>query len=266
MKISVIITTFNRPKLLQRALSSVLKQTLKPFEVIVVDDGSKDRLKTLEGIKYIYKQNGGISSARNLGIKKAKGNWVAFLDDDDEWDETKLEKQVTFHKTHPNILCSYTDEKWIKNGIEVKVAKRYQKPSKTTFSSALSHCFIAPSSVMLNKKIFEKLGFFDEGLEVCEDYDMWLRVLDVHKMGLVDEKLSIKHAHEGEQLGFKHYGMDRFRVRSLLKILPSLKKAHQQEAIKALQEKLNLLIKGAKKHEKTKDVKKYEYIRKIKLS
>ncbi len=215
---------------MKRSLSSVFAQTHLPFEVIVIDDGSMDNTSNIKQdfpqIKYIYQQNSGVSSARNLGVKNSSSSWIAFLDSDDEWHPKKLKLQVEFHKNNPDIFMSYTDELWIREGSEVKVPKKYQKYGGEVFDKCLSHCIIAPSSVLIHKKLFNKFGVFDENLEVCEDYDLWLRIASFEKIGLVDEKLIIKYAGHEDQLSFKYWGMDRFRVKSLEKLLGATEVAH----------------------------------------
>ncbi len=256
--ISVIITTYNRPKLLSRALKSVLSQNHKPFEIIVVDDGSFCKLDLPQEIIYIKKQNGGISSARNVGIKRAKGELVAFLDDDDEWDIDKLKLQLAFHEKN-NAVMSYTDEQWIKDGKIINIPKKYQKHDKNIFKKCLSHCFIAPSSVLINKLIFNEIGLFDEGLEVCEDYDMWLKISSKYPVHLLDLPLIKKHAGAKEQLGFKYWGMDRFRIKSLLNLRKIVQNADQKKAIDTeIKAKAKLLLKGAKKHNNKEMIKYYE--------
>ena len=252
MNISVIIPTYNRYKFLQRALESVYTQTYKPNEVIVIDDGSNDETSTIQKlfpyVKYIYQKNSGVSSARNLGIKNATNEWVAFLDSDDTWDEKKLQKQIEFHKNNLNIFMSYTDEKWIRDNQEIKIPKKFRKYGGNIFERCLSHCIIAPSSAMIHKNLFEEIGLFDESLEVCEDYDLWLRITCKNEIGLVDEKLITKYAGHEDQLSFKHWGMDRFRVKSLEKLLkfPLI----TQELVK----KYSLLLKGALKHDKIQEI------------
>ncbi|MDQ7045188.1 MAG: glycosyltransferase family A protein, partial [Sulfurimonas sp.] len=123
MNISVVIPTYNRYDFLKRALASVYTQTHLPDEVIVIDDGSTDKTSEIQKdfpqIIYIYQKNAGVSSARNLGIKNAKYEWIAFLDSDDTWDEDKLKKQIEFHTNNPEIFMSYTAEKWIRDDKEV---------------------------------------------------------------------------------------------------------------------------------------------------
>ena len=129
MKISIIIPTYNRAKFLLEAVNSVFNQTVKPFEIIVIDDGSNDNTKeVLENldVKYIYQKNRGVSSARNRGVKEAKGDWICFLDSDDIWLEDKLKEQILFHQ-NSDFLISQTDEVWIRNDKRVNKPKRYKK-------------------------------------------------------------------------------------------------------------------------------------------
>ena len=231
MKISVIIPTYNRYELLKRAIQSILNQTYTVDEIIVVDDGSTDNTKDIQNdfpeLIYIYQKNSGVSAARNVGIKRAKNKWIAFLDSDDEWHKEKLEKQMVFHMQYPDILMSYTDEVWIRDGKKVKIPKKYRKIGKDAFVENLSYCNIAPSSVMMHKKLFEEFGLFDESFRVCEDYDMWLRISSEEKVGLIPEKLINKYAGHDEQLGFSK-DMDLLRIEILKKNLLQTKKRKKQ--------------------------------------
>jgi len=224
LDISVVIPTYNRYELLKRAIASLYEQTTPPQEIIVVDDGSTDNTKAIvkdfPEIIYIYQENRGVSVARNAGIQKAKNEWIAFLDSDDEWHSKKLQKQIDFHRKNPDILMSYTDEVWIRNGQKVKIPKKYRKIGEDAFVENLSYCNIAPSSVMLHKKLLDRVGLFDEDLEVCEDYDLWLRIASKEKIALIDEKLINKYAGHDEQLGFRK-NMDRVRIAILQKLIAS---------------------------------------------
>lgn len=281
MNISVIIPTYNRYEVLKRALASVYAQIHKPKEVIIIDDGSTDKtsqiLKLFPDAIYIYQKNSGVSSARNLGIKKAKYDWIAFLDSDDEWHPNKLQEHLELHLENKNLQMSYTDEKWIRDVKEVKLPKKYKKFGGDIFKECLSHCIIAPSATIMHKDLLHRVGFFDESLEVCEDYDLWLRVAINHEIGLIDKKLITKYGGDTDQLSMKFWGMDRFRVRALEKLLnnigsealashnscgtkvplPELKEL----LISELTKKYTLLLKGAKKHDKIQDI--YNYERKI---
>lgn len=254
MKISVIIPTYNRYTLLKRAILSVYSQSYLATEIIVIDDCSTDDTKQITqdfpNIKYFHQVNKGVSSARNLGIKKASYDWIAFLDSDDEWCEDKLLKQINYHKKNRNILMTYTDEEWIRDGKKVKIPKKFKKIGKDVLKENLSYCNIAPSSVLIHKKLFDNYGLFDEDLKVCEDYDLWLRISMSEKIGLLDEKLIRKYAGHEEQLSFKYWGMDRFRVFSLEKVFKIAKDEKKETIKKELFKKYSLLYKGAIKYDR----------------
>ena len=183
------------------------------------------------------------------------------MDSDDEWLPSKLEEQVKFHQKNRDIFISYTDELWIRDGISIKIPKKFQKIGKDSFVENISYCNIAPSSVLVHKKVFESVGLFDESLEVCEDYDLWLRIALIFDIGLVDKKLIKKYAGHEEQLSFKHWGMDRFRVRTLEKILKELNREEQRYSLvkNELIKKYELLLKGALKYDKKKEIQIYRH-------
>jgi len=261
--ISVVIPTYNRFEVLQRALNSVYSQTYKAKEIIVIDDGSSDKTSQIQNlfpeVKYYYQENSGVSSARNLGIKKATCEWLAFLDSDDEFHVDKLKHHVGFHKNYPKILMSYTNERWIRDGNEVKMPKKYQKFGGKIFTDCLSHCIIAPSATMIHKDLLNNVGLFDETLEVCEDYDLWLRVALKNEIGLIDKKLITKFGGAQDQLSMKFWGMDRYRVQSLEKLLNLELSLEQNSLVKiTLLNKYDLLLKGALKYDRMLDIKEYK--------
>jgi glycosyltransferase involved in cell wall biosynthesis len=260
LEISVIIPTYNRYEVLQRALTSVYAQSYMPKEVIIIDDGSTDETSQITKLfphaKYIYQKNSGVSSARNLGINNSTSQWIAFLDSDDAWHADKLKYQAEFHKQNPKYLISYTDEKWIRNGVEVKMAKKFHKVGGAIFAECLSHCIIAPSSALVHKMLLDEVGLFDENLEVCEDYDLWLRVACANPIGLIDEKLITKYGGNDDQLSAKYWGMDRFRVVALEKLL-EFEVAKKDSIIETLLHKYGLLLKGSVKYDKLLDSKMY---------
>ena len=261
MDVSVVIPTYNRYTLLKRAINSLLSQTYPVDEIIVVDDGSTDNTKDIQKdfpeIIYIYQENRGVSTARNVGIQRAKNEWIAFLDSDDEWHQEKLQKQVAFHQKNSNILMSYTAEKWVRDGKVVKIPKKYKKVGKDAFLENLSYCNIAPSSVMLHNSLLERVGLFDERLEVCEDYDLWLRITMKHEAGLINEALIIKYAGHDEQLGFRK-DMDRIRVGILEKLLSLPPCDTFKGVIKdELYKKFTFLHKAAVKYDKIADIQFY---------
>ncbi|VAY86771.1 glycosyl transferase, family 2 [hydrothermal vent metagenome] len=259
MKISVVIPTFNRANFLKQTICSILKQSVQVDEIIVIDDGSTDNTElicnSIKHIKYIYQDNRGVSSARNHGIRISSNNWIAFCDSDDIWHKDKIKKQILFHKNNPNILISHADETWIFNQKIIK-KKRYQlKPHGYCFEENISYCKIGTSTIMINKSIFDDIGLFDENLTACEDYDLWLRILQKYELGLCEEELITKIAGHKGQLSFETSLMDRYRIQALLKHKNS---KHQIKIKKELIKKLNIIIKGAKKHNNSRIQKKYE--------
>ncbi len=246
MDISVVIPTCNRYLFLKRALRSVYAQTYLPKEVIVVDDGSSDATSKIQeefpDIRYIYQTPKGVSVARNTGIQAARYEWIAFLDDDDEWEREKLALQKEYHDTN-DLPISYTDERWFVNEKEKNIPKKYRKPQKNTFLEHIRYCNIAPSSVIAQKRLLESIGLFDPTLPVCEDYDMWLRILARYPFGYLDKKLIRKHAHSFRQLGFSE-NIEYWRIRALKK---HLKGKYGKDVQAVLEEKIRIVLQGRKK-------------------
>ena len=237
MKISVVIPTHNRDEELKRAVDSVLCQTMQPEEIIVVDDGSEDETPDIlrgydeKGIRGFRQPNRGVSAARNTGIEVSKGDWISFLDSDDWWLPGKLEEQIKFHDRFPELLISQTDEIWLRNGIRINPRKYHLKKGGWIFDLCLERCMITPSAVLINKRIFEEIGMFDEGLPACEDYDLWLRITHKYPVGLIDEKLVVKTGGHPGQLSEKYWGMDRFRIKSLEKLLENTLDAEKEMGV-----------------------------------
>ena len=197
--------TFNRAHCLERAIDSVLDQTFRDYELIVVDDGSTDHTADLlkrydDSLKSIHQQNRGVSAARNTGIRAARGELIALLDSDDCWLPTKLERQVDFFETHPQAQVCQTEEIWIRNGRRVNPKRRHRKFSGLIFEKSLPLCLVSPSAVMLRKSLFDQVGLFDERLPACEDYDLWLRITWKYPVDLILAPLIVKHGGHADQL------------------------------------------------------------------
>lgn len=204
--VSVIIPTFNRSKLLQKAIESVLQQTLKNFELIIVDDGSKDNTKELvlqygkkdPRIRYFYHKNRGLSASRNRGLKESKGKYIALLDDDDIWLKDKLKKQIEVFKTSDlnklGVVYSYT---YIINehGRIVNLRKRNFRGDLFTDLLGGQKILGGGSAILIKKEVFQKVGQFDENLRSCEDWDMWSRISVYFQFDLVHEPLIKKRVH-----------------------------------------------------------------------
>jgi glycosyltransferase involved in cell wall biosynthesis len=269
INISVVIPTYNRAVLLERALKSVIAQSYAANEIIVVDDGSTDKTKQLiennyPQIRYIVQINKGVSAARNTGIEAATNNWICLLDSDDSWQPDKLEKQSKALAEKPEYLLCHTNEIWYRNGKVLNQGKKHEKRGGYIFQHCLPLCAISPSSVMLNKQIFDQVGLFDENLPACEDYDMWLRICCKHPILFLDEALTNKYGGHDDQLSRKHWGMDRFRIIALQKSIESnnLHKTDRQAAINMLLTKISIFLKGAEKHGKNELCDKFEALAK----
>ena len=253
MKISCIIPTHNRYEYLKRAINSIYLGDKLPDEIIIIDDGSTDNTKNItkdyQDIIYHYIENSGVSKARNEGIKKAKHNWICFLDSDDIWEKEKLKNQINFHKNNKETLISQSNEKWIRNNNQVKLPKKYKKHQGDIFKEAIKECIVTMSSLMINKQVFEDIGYFDETLKVCEDYDLTLRIARKYKFGLIETQDITKYGGHDNQLSRKYHTMDKYRIEALKKHLDNHKDLEcvKDEIIK----KANIICKGAKKRNNT---------------
>ena len=258
--ISVIIPVFNRVKLIARCINSVINQTYPVNEIIVVDDGSNDATydlirKNFPQVISIYQENKGVSNARNVGIQSAKSKWIAFLDSDDEWFPNKIEKQISLIKKNPLYKVCHSDEIWIRNDVRVNPMKKHRKYGGDIYKKCLPLCVISPSSIIIHKDIFNDVGLFDKNLPVCEDYDLWLRICSKYEVLLLDQKLVKKYGGHDDQLSKKYWGMDRYRVIALEKMIdnPLLSLDNRIATINMTIRKVKILQKGYEKHEHQKE-------------
>lgn len=248
MNISAIIPTYNRVEFVLEAIKSIQKQSVQVKEIIVVDDGSTDGTKELlenEDIVYIQQKNSGVSAARNRGIKEAKYEWIAFLDSDDIWHENKIEEHVALHVKNPHIKASFSDELWVRNG-KVVNKKKHLRKEEPTFLNSLRTCKIGASTFFAHKDIFEDIGLFDESLKVCEDYDLWLRILRKHTIKIINKELITKQAGHINQLSFTTPLIDKYRVQALQK---HLKSEYKKEVLEEISFKNNILNKNGRRKE-----------------
>jgi len=199
--VSVIIRSHNRRDTLPSAIQSVLKQTYKDFEIIVVDDastdGSREFLSTFDDDKVHCIQHGenlGPAAALNSGIEASRGEFIAFLDDDDEYVPDKIERQLEIlDSSPPEIGLVYTGIRLVNKAGKI-VGQRL--PSRS-FWLGLSHSdFIGPTP-LVRRECFEKVGLFDENLPYFEDRDMWLRVSDKYDFAFVKSPLLKMREHPG---------------------------------------------------------------------
>jgi len=259
--VSVIIPTHNRAELVGRAISSVLAQSRPPEEVLVVDDGSTDdtteRLASrFPGIRYRAIAHRGVSGARNRGIRDARGDWLAFLDSDDEWLPAKLEEQLAALAAEPQYRLCHTDEIWIRNGRRVNPRRRHAKRGGFLFRHCLPRCAISPSSVLVHRSVFARVGLFDESLPACEDYDLWLRICAIFPVLYLDRRLVVKYGGHDDQLSRTVEALDRYRIRALVKIIESgaLGAEDRRAAVAMLIAKIDVYSQGAAKRRRAAEV------------
>lgn len=255
--VSVIIPTYNRGNWIKEAVESVLTQSYPNYELIVVDDGSSDdtgkALRSINSkIRYIFQPNSGPSSARNKGLELSRGEWIAFLDSDDLWKPEKLTAQMEAFQKEPQFKIFYTKEIWIRNGKFVNPRKKHTKYCGWIYPRCLPACIISPSSVIIHHSVFEEVGCFDTFLPVAEDYDLWLRISSRYPVKLIPEKLIIKRGGHPGQLSKIYWGIDRFRIIALEKMLNQspLPVGWRVATLKELAKKAAILAKGSKKREK----------------
>lgn len=251
--VSVILPTYNRDAFVSRAIDSVLSQTYPNFELIVVDDGSTDNTTGVlatygKRINVIQRNNGGVSAARNSGIRCAVGDYIALLDSDDYWLPEKLAEQTTFFKSQPDALICQTEEIWIRNGKRVNPKKRHQKFSGMIFEKTLPLCLVSPSAVMMRRSLIDEVGLFDETLPACEDYDLWLRISWKYPVYLIDTPLIVKCGGHADQLSSMPE-LDKYRIQALVKILKqdSLSQSQRNAARAMLKKKCRIYANGCGK-------------------
>jgi len=255
--VSVIIPTYNRAALVQEAVASVLAQTCRDFELLVVDDGSTDgtreALAPLAGQINLrrHASRRGVSAARNTGIAAARGVWLALLDSDDLWLPEKLARQLAFLAAHPELELCQTEETWVRRGVRVNPPLTHRKAGGRIFFQSLKRCLVSPSAVILHRRLLKKHGAFDENLPAAEDYDLWLRLSWRYPVGLLPEPLTIKRGGHADQLS-RQWGLDRHRIRALVKLLaePELPEPYARAARQMLAAKCAIYAQGCAKRGK----------------
>lgn len=266
LRVSVIVPTFNREQYLKQALDSVLAQTYPGYELIVVDDGSDDGTPALlasygEAIQVIRQPNRGVSAARNAGIRSATGRLVALLDSDDYWLPTKLEQQVAHFQSNANTRICQTQEIWIRNGVRVNPKKRHQKFTGMIFEKTLPLCLVSPSAVMLRRSLFDEVGYFDESLPACEDYDLWLRITWKYPVHLIETPLVVKRGGHADQLS-RMAELDQYRIRALVNILNQgcLSASQHDAALAMLIQKCRIFSNGCRKRGRLQQARYYQQL------
>ena len=259
--VSAIIPTHNRSQTVLRALRSVYAQRIPVNEVIVIDDGSSDdtaaRVQAaFPGVNLICQTQHGVSHARNRGIDAAQGEWLAFLDSDDEWLPMKIETQLDAVRNNPSSRICHSNEIWIRNGRRVNPMDKHRKHGGWIFEHCLPRCAISPSSVLLHRSTIEEFGAFDESLPVCEDYDLWLRMTAALPALYIAEPLVKKYGGHSDQLSRSRWGMDRYRIQSLEKLLAAktLTAVQERQALEELTRKIDIYLTGARRRQRQNEI------------
>ena len=205
-KVSVIIPTHNRAEFLRSAITSILNQTFQDFEIVIIDDASKDRTREVIAhfndtrIKVLHNQvSKGAAESRNTGIMNAKSEYIAFLDDDDEWLPEKLKIQICLLDNSPQEvggICTgyFTIE---------KVGGRILSMNSPEMNDIYKDNFIITSSILLRRECFEKCGLFDENMPTSSDYDMWIRISKDFSFEIIKKALVNYYIH-GDKLTFNY--------------------------------------------------------------
>ncbi len=203
-KVSVVIPVYNSYKYIEETLDSVLSQTYTDFEVIVVDDGSKDKTTSIvkqyqvkhpEKVILIQKENGGPASARNMGIKAAHGEFIAFNDSDDLWLPLKLEKQMEHFNSGPQIGLVYSKYTSFKDDKELRT-KPEKGHSGWIFAKLLSKSIVQASTMIVRRKCLDAVGTFDESFSLADEYDMSLRIAKKFQCHFIDQSLTRYRVHD----------------------------------------------------------------------
>lgn len=200
-KVSVVIPTYNYARFLPAAIDSVLAQTYQDFEVIVIDDGSTDDTATavapyLNRIHYEWRENKGVSATRNRGIELAKGEYIAFLDADDEWLPGKLAAQMPLFSDR-EVALVYCDIKvrWSDGREDPSFLAGRSAASGWIFNSLLHHSYIMPSAAVARRGVILDVGGFDSAADTREDLDLWLRIAQRWKVAQTPEALAVRREH-----------------------------------------------------------------------
>lgn len=199
-KVSVIIPTYNCARYLGQAIESVMNQTYRDVEIIVVDDGSTDETSQImdkygANVHYIRQDNRGMSAARNRAIDSSSGELIALLDADDWWEPTKLEEQVSTLAQDPDVCLVYSDLKVVHDDGSITpsfLSSRPMAASGYIFDQLLENCFILPSTVLLWRTCLDQVGMFDETMRSHEDIDLWLRMCQRWKVALIPKSLTYR--------------------------------------------------------------------------
>ena len=211
-RVSVIIPAYNCARYLPRAIDSVLAQTYRDYEILLVDDGSTDDTRDVvmqygDKVTYLHQQNRGVSAARNHAISRASGELLAYLDADDMWYPAKLEKQVAFLASNPECGMVHSEMSVVNDQDEVLNARHYEEthravPQGYCLQPLLLRCHIQTATVVERRATFDLVGGFDERLPVAQDYLHWITIAaEGQAIGYLAEPLGYYRRRTGSLIG-----------------------------------------------------------------
>lgn len=266
--VSVIIPVYNRENLVSGAIDSVLQQTYPHWEIIIADDGSTDNTKAVlnqyaahRAISILSLDHcGKPGQVRNSAVKHSKGRWISFLDSDDSWKSDKLEKQIEYLRAHQNYRFIHTLERWERNDKIVSQAHRKHNKEGDLFKTSLGKCEIGPSTVMMDRELYRQNDGFRNDLEICEDYEFWLRITSDNPVAYLDEELVVKRGGHSDQLSMKYGFIEIFKIEALKDLVDKgfFKSDHMLLAKKELARKCRIYSLGCRKRGKESEAQKFE--------
>jgi glycosyltransferase involved in cell wall biosynthesis len=267
--VDVVIPVYNRTDIFFECLKSVLSQEYNNLNIFVIEDGSlllnpyKEYFNTLKNVQFVsLKENHGPSYCRNYGASLGCGSYIVFIDSDDLWESGKIKAQIKFMQNNPDVNWVHTNELWYKNNTLISQKKEHRKQGGIFFDRLLDRCLISPSSVMFKRDFFMDSGGFLSHFRMAEDYELWLRLNLHHEIGYIEEPLTIKRAGDWDQLS-RTPEIDKYRVLALHRIYRIYHNTPEFQIYKdtwkkIILKKIEILVKGAQKYNKTQALKKYQ--------
>jgi hypothetical protein len=268
--VSAIVPVAARPALLSGALRSILEAEVLPAQLIVVlnaggterpmraadraaaDAVFRDAADSGVELRLTECEEAGPGPARNAGVALARETWLAFLDSDDLWTPPKLARQMRFLNARPHLTAVHTAETWIKDGRTLAQPAHLRPRAGRCLRESMSHCLISCSSLVIRRDVFGELGGFDPAFRVCEDFELWLRLLARRPIGLVPEALTIKQSGDWPQESRRFHSLDALRIQAILKLARERSAALSPAELSAARQvcftKLEILRRGAARH------------------
>lgn len=238
-KVSVNIPAYNDEKYIAETVQSVINQTYQDWELIIIDDGSKDKTGEIvksftdPRIKYFYQENRGIGAARNSAIEKSSGEYIAFLDHDDLWLPSKLEKQIALFENNPDLGLVYCDTIFFNDKGDIyRLYERYKPFRGRVFRELLKHYFLSCETVIIRKSVLGDVGGFMPQMMMAEEYDLFMRIAYKYPIDYVPEPLAKYRIHEKNYSRGKHrQGLveERETIERLMSLYPDMQEKYKSE-------------------------------------